>query len=164
MLTDKQESIKTLSNKKPVMLVFLRHFGCIFCREALKDISFKREEFEDKGVHLVFVHMSDRDTAGKYFKKFNLEGVDHISDPECKFYAAFGLAKGTFSQLFGLKNWIRAAEITTLGTPISIKQIGDGFQMPGIFMLKSGRIIDSYIHRTASDRPDYDDIISCCAA
>ena len=162
MVTDKGSDLYALSNKSPVLLVFLRHFGCIFCREALKDLSLKRSELVQKGVHIVFVHMADNETADKYFKKYNLSGVDHISDPECKFYAAFSLAKGTFSQLFGLKNWIRAAEITTLGTPISITQIGDGFQMPGIFVLKSGRILESYIHKSAADRPDYDSIIACC--
>jgi hypothetical protein len=50
------------------------------------------------------------------------------------------------------------------GTPVSLKQIGDGFQMPGIFMIRNGRVADSYIHKSAADRPDYDNIIACCAA
>ena len=162
-MTNTGKTVLDLSNEKPVLLVFLRHFGCIFCREALKDISNKRKEFENKGVHIVLVHMSDSATAEKYFDDYNLKGIIHVSDPDCMYYASFGLVKGSFNQLFGLKNFIRGVEQTIKGNLITFKQIGDGFQMPGIFMIRQGRIIDSYIHKFAADRPDYENIISCCS-
>ena len=31
-------NILRLSHQQPVMLVFLRHFGCTFCREAMRDL------------------------------------------------------------------------------------------------------------------------------
>ncbi|HBB74333.1 MAG TPA: hypothetical protein DC048_07770, partial [Planctomycetaceae bacterium] len=33
--------------------------------------------------------------------------------------------------------------------------VGDGFQMPGAFLIKDGRIVASYRHAHAADRPDY---------
>lgn len=164
MVTNTGESLHSLSFKKPTLLIFLRHFGCIFCREALKEISNKRSDFDEKGVQIVFVHMTDFETAEDYFNKYGIDHPTHISDPECKYYSAFGLAKGSISQLFGLKTMLRGIEVTMKGTTFGLKQIGDGFQMPGIFMINNGRIADSYIHKTASDKPDYDDIIKCCAA
>ena len=130
MVTDYKMDIPTsagktlgeLSREKPVLLVFLRHFGCIFCREALKDIAGKRKSFEDRNVNIVLVHMADNETAESYFKKYKLSGITHISDPECKYYATFGLVKGSFNQLFGLKNWLRGIEVTMKGTPVSLKQ------------------------------------------
>jgi hypothetical protein len=59
---------------------------------------------------------------------------------------------------------LRGIEVSMKGTAFGLKQVGDGFQMPGIFMIHNGRIADSYIHKTASDKPDYEDIIKCCAA
>ena len=162
--TNSGKTLGELSREKPVLLVFLRHFGCIFCREAMKDIAAKRKSFEEKNIHIVLVHMADNETAESYFKNYKLDGINYISDPECRYYAAFGLVKGSFNQLFGLKNWLRGIEVTVKGTPVSLKQIGDGFQMPGIFMIRGGRVVDSYIHKSAADRPDYDNIISCCAA
>ncbi len=164
MKTTNGELIADLSHEKPVMLVFLRHFGCIFCREALKDLSQKRAELEAQGVKLVFVHMSDPEIAYAYFRKYNLEGIDHVSDPECRYYQEYGLVKGNFKQLFGLKNWIRGFEVTMKGTMIGLQQIGDGFQMPGIFLLENGKIRDSFIHQSAADRPDYESLVNCCAA
>ena len=162
MMTNTGKTVEELSQEKPVLLVFLRHFGCIFCREALRDISSRRGEIDQKGVQIVLVHMSDNATAEKYFKDYKLSNVIHASDPECKHYAAFGLVKGSFNQLFGLKNLIRGVEQTFKGNLITLKQIGDGFQMPGIFMVRGGKVIDSYLHRYAADRPDYDSIIACC--
>jgi hypothetical protein len=41
-------------------------------------------------------------------------------------------------------------------------QIGDGFQMPGVFVISKGEIKERFIHRLSSDRPDYLQLASCC--
>lgn len=152
-----------LSNRSPVLLVFLRHFGCVFCRESLKEISKRRSSIESKGIKIVLVHMSDNTTAETYFKNFNLPGVDYISDPDCRYYAMFGLTKGSFSQLFGLKTWIRGFEVAVTKQILpTTSQIGDGFQMPGIFLLRDGKVIDQFVHKSVADKPDYDNFIHTC--
>lgn len=164
-VTSKGRTISDASHEKPVLLVFLRHFGCVFCREAMKDIGSKKSELERKNINVVLVHMSDDDTSSQYFKKYGISGIENISNPSCSLYASFGLTKGSASQLFGLKNWIRGFEVTVVKKiPLGLRQIGDGFQMPGVFLISEGEIMDSYIHTSASDRPDYESLISCCAA
>jgi hypothetical protein len=32
--------------------------------------------------------------------------------------------------------------------------VGDGFQMPGAFLIRDGRVSAAYRHRHAADRPD----------
>ena len=60
---------------------------------------------------------------------------------------------------------VRASnELKKKGIGYSIDQIGDSFQMPGIFVLKEGKIVHSYIHKTISDKPDYDTMIEACNA
>lgn len=165
MKTSQGASLAELSDRGPVLLVFLRHFGCVFCQEALKDISKKKNQWIEKGVQVVFVHMSDSTTADSYFKKYGLADMPHVSDPDCLFYAKFGLTKGTVGQLFGLQNWFRGAEVTLTGKALpTLKQLGDGFQMPGIFLVADSEVRQSFIHNSASDKPDYDGIINCCAA
>ena len=164
-MTNKGRTLNDASQEKPVLLVFLRHFGCVFCREAMKDIGNKRSEWEKRNINVVLVHMSDEETSEKYFDKYGIPGIENISNPSCSLYASFGLTKGSASQLFGLKNWIRGFEVTVIkGLPLGLRQIGDGFQMPGVFLISEGQIMDSYIHASASDRPDYESLISCCAA
>jgi hypothetical protein len=155
MITNKGDDIYYLSGKNPVLIVFLRNFGCMFCREAMEDISKIKNQIIDRGVEIVMVHMSDFELGEKFLKKFKLDDLRHISDPEAEFYQAFGLMRGNFNQLFGFQNWIRGFDVTLLkGHGIALP-VGDGFQMPGIFLLNGTRIENSYIHQKISDRPDY---------
>lgn len=156
------ETLTEMADNQPVMLVFLRFFGCSFCREAISDVAKRRLFFENKGFRVVFVHMApDLAIADKFFKKYKLYPVDHISDPEKRFYQLFGLGRGTPQQLFGLMNWIRGFQATVLeghGAELETPDLGDGFQMPGVFVLHKGETIRSFIHRYAHDRPDYEEI------
>ncbi|MCC7246762.1 MAG: hypothetical protein IT269_13845 [Saprospiraceae bacterium] len=58
-------------------------------------------------------------------------------------------------------NWIRgfqAAVIEGHGTDMQTEDMGDGFQMPGVFLLHKGEIIKSFVHQYPYDRPDYEAI------
>lgn len=156
------KSLAHLAEKQPVLLIFLRFFGCSFCREAISDIARRRKKLEASGLRIVFVHMApDPETAEKFFRKYRLFPIDHVADPEKVFYQAFGLSRGTPNQLFGLMNWIRGFEATVLeghGTAQHSTELGDGFQMPGVFVLQQGEVKSSFIHRNPYDRPDYEEI------
>ena len=162
MVTNKGDKVSDLSENQPIMVIFLRHFGCTFCREALAELSYKRNSIEEKGTKLIFVHMSDYETAERYFTRYNLEGVDHISDPDCQFYATFGLVKGNFRQLFGLSSWIRGFQAGVVEGHGIGKQMGDEFQMPGVFIIKNRSIKEHYIHKLSSDKPNYEKLAECC--
>ena len=162
MYTNTGESIAALSRQYPGMLVFLRHFGCTFCREALSEIAFNRKEIEANGTRLVFVHMADEETANQYFTRYDLEGAVHICDPDCQYYADFGLVKGTLTQLMGLRVWMRGFDAGIIGGHGMGKLMGDSFQMPGIFLIQNGMIKDHYIHKLSSDKPDYQKLTECC--
>ncbi len=165
MFTNTGECIRDLSFKSPIMLVFLRHFGCVFCKESLSDIAERKKSLEENGVQVVFVHMGDDATATDYFCKFNLDGAVAISDPDQRFYTIFGLQRGSFFQLYGLQTWIRGYQVKKeKGFQLEMaKKLGDSTQMPGIFIIQDGEIKDSFIHRHAAERPDYDQLMQCCA-
>jgi peroxiredoxin len=161
MISNTESNVWSISHEKPVLLVFLRHFGCQFCREAMDDLSKLKPNFEKDGIELIFVHMAETKVADEYFRKFNLGGVTHISDPTCHFYAAFGLVKGSFTQLFGLQSWFRGFSLQSKYGAEMGKHLGDSFQMPGAFSIFEGEI--SYIHKAASDKPDYNKLAHCCS-
>lgn len=162
MVTNKGHTLSELSVNQPIMLIFLRHFGCTFCREALSELAHKRSAIEAKGAKLVFVQMADIATASRYFDRYNLGGIEHISDPDCQYYTAFGLVKGSFRQLFGLSSWIRGFQAGVVEGHGIGKQMGDEFQMPGVFIVQGNRIREQYIHKLSSDRPDYEKLAECC--
>jgi peroxiredoxin len=159
MKTQTSASVLSISSKKPILLVFLRHFGCQFCREAMDDLSKMRPRLEASNMELVLVHMAEDNVAEGFFRKFNLDGVKHISDPDCRFYTVFGLVSGRFTQLFGIQSWIRGFKVRAkYGSEVG-KHLGNNFQLPGAFIISEGEIRDSYIHKYISDRPNYDKMI-----
>jgi peroxiredoxin len=147
-------SLQELSDRSPTMLIFLRYFGCPFCRESLKEIASKKEFIEHEGTKIVLVHMISEDEAKKYLDHFGLKNVYTISDPQKKLYKAFGLKKGTLFQLFGINVMLRGLKAIVDGHLIG-KFKGDPFQLPGIFLIHKGSVLQTFRHTSAADRPDY---------
>lgn len=163
-VTQDDETIAELSRQGPVLLVFLRHFGCTFCREALADLAARRREIELNGTRIVVVHMSRPDVAAAMFEEYGLLDLDQISDPECELYRAFGLERGDLTQLFGPMVWARGFVAGVLrGHGVGHLQ-GDGFRMPGVFLVNEGRVVREYRHERASSRPDYAALSLCTDA
>jgi peroxiredoxin len=150
-----------LTIQTPCLVVFLRHVGCLFCREALADLARMRDEIERCGSRIVLVHMSADETAAAFFARYDLADVPRISDPEQRLYNAFELGRGSVLQLFGLRTWRRGYAALREGHRIGRPE-GDPLRMPGVFLVQNGRIKFSYRHRSAGDRPDYADI--ACSA
>lgn len=152
-----------LSKDKPVFLVFLRQFGCIYCREALSEIETILPDLVSRDINLVLVHMSSIEVAKPYLTKYGLENALQISDPQCKLYAEFGLIKGSMGQLFGLKVWSRGFQQMLKGNTYSLRPVGDGFQMPGIFIILNGEVKNMFVYNSIADTPQYlkliDDVI-----
>ena len=148
-------SIAALSNGQSLLIVFLRHSGCTFCREALADLREQRPRLEAAGLKLVVVHMGDEAAGLALTSPYGLQDVSRISDPSCTLYRGYDLERGRVSQLLGPAVWWRgflAAIVQRHGVgPAG----GDGFQMPGAFVVRNGAIVKAYRHRTAADRPDY---------
>lgn len=158
--TSTGESLLALSESQPRLVVFLRHLGCTFCREALADLAERRSSIEAEGTGIVLVHMAPDEMAEAFLKGYGLEGLPRVSDPEKVLYASFGLRRGSPLQLFGPKVWWRGF-VATLGGHKVGKLVGDGFQMPGVFLVRDGKVDRAFRHETAGDRPDYLDLGTC---
>lgn len=159
--TNQGQNLKELSHQAPTLIVFLRHFGCTFCRESLKDIKTSRNKIEIQGTRIIVVHMIDVKDATKELEKYGLEDLPQISDPECILYKKFGLKRGSINQLFGLKVWIRGMYAGIVKGHSVGQEQGDGFQMPGVFLLFKGNILKKHIHKSAADRPNYVTLAEC---
>lgn len=157
--TNKNDLLLEMSEQQPIMLVFLRHFGCTFCREMLLEISKNKDNIESKGVKIVLVHQLSVNEANQYFKKYNLEHVHSVSDPELILYKGFHLRRGKLSQIFGWKDLSKLflkGNLLRLG--ISTFKEEDPFQMPGVFIVQEGKIITKFVHTSVSDTVPYQEL------
>lgn len=158
-VTNTGQTLYELSLERPRLLVFLRHIGCTFCREALADLRDASERLEQSGTSPVLVHMSDDADAGEFFARYGLDDVPRVSDPERRVYESFELQRGTFRQLFGPRVWWRGLRAGLAGHGIGALA-GDGFQMPGAFVIHDGNVVRVHRHESAADRPDYCDLVT----
>lgn len=158
-VADTGETVLGMSESGDVLLVFLRHFGCTFCREAASDVARDRGEIEGLGARVCFVYMpgevGGEALAGRFFGRYGLDGVARVADPERRLYRAFGLGRGSFGQLFGPRVWGRGFAAGLLGGHLVGKLVGDGFQMPGVFVVRDGAVVRSFVHEHAGSRPSY---------
>jgi len=152
------QTLRAITDEKPTLAVLTRHAGCTFCKETITDLKAQREAIEREGVAIVVVSMSAPQTLAEQARKYSLENIGWISDPQRLTYSALELKRGNFMQLFGPFVWWRGL-IATLRGHLPGKLDGDGFQMSGSFVLHHGKVIKAYRHKTAADRVDHADFV-----
>lgn len=160
--TNKGESLAEMSMRQPVMLVFLRHFGCTFCKETIMNIRENKDAIRGKGTAIVFVNMLSEKEGMRILQEYQMDDSVYVSDPEALLYKAFNLRRGTLSQLLGPAVLLRGIYLWfTKKAFTTYKSGADVYQMPGIFLLYQGVVIKQFVHETVADNPPYLELATC---
>lgn len=146
--------LRALAAQSPALVVFLRSFGCTFCREAMADVAAARDDIGAAGAKVAFVHGGSEAEADRWFAKYGLAEVTRISDPTLAHYHAFGLGRTNLQALVDPKVWTRGA-VCALSHGFGAQTPDMMRQLPGIFVVQRDRILAEYRHRSPADRPDY---------
>lgn len=155
VLDGEPATLRALSRDRRVLVVFLRHAGCVFCREAIADLGAARARLDDAAVRTVIVHQGQtHDGIRRFVDAAGLSDAALVSDPAAELYEAFELRRGRFAELLGPRVWWRGLLTFLRGHRVGGLD-GDGLRMPGTFVLENGAIIHAHRHRDASDRSDY---------
>lgn len=153
-------SLADLSSTAQVLLIFLRHSGCTFCRQTLSDLASAKSQLDQAGIQCVSVHMSPKSEFSETLAKYSLQGIRQISDPTRRLYHALGLPRGRVRQLLGWRVWWRGF-LTAIVQRHGVGKIdGDVRQMPGLFLVHHGRVVKAFHHSYSSDRPDLLDFVN----
>lgn len=136
----------------PTLLIFLRHFGCLFCREMVQDIRQFAATTPDYPP-VLFFYQGNGDEGKHFFDRYWPE-ARAVADSPKTFYTAFGIERGGLKEMLGPEVWacgIRAASKGhTGGIPV-----GDPWMMPGAFLVQGDQIIWRHTFRHAGDHPDF---------
>jgi peroxiredoxin len=146
--------LRVLAAQSPALVIFLRSFGCTFCREAMADVAAARDDIRATGAEVAFVHGGSAVEADRWFAKYGLGEVTRISDPALVHYRAFGLGRTSVQALVDPKVWTRGA-VCALSHGFGAQTPEMMRQLPGIFVVQGDRILAEYRHRSPADRPDY---------
>ncbi|MGK7395327.1 MAG: hypothetical protein ACNS62_12190 [Candidatus Cyclobacteriaceae bacterium M3_2C_046] len=152
------QNIAKIQSEEPVVMLFLRHFGCTFCKETLSGLAKNYQHLQGK-VKIILVHMSACERAEGYFRQFNLNGIDHVSDPDGVLYQTFKLDRGNYAQMFGWKEIKQGVRAFLRNGYLPGKLEGDGFRLSGIFLINDFKILAEKTTTRASDVIDVNHFI-----
>ena len=136
------DSLADLSARGPVLLVFLRHFGCPLCQEMVADVAARRAAIAASGTTVVFVHMHPEPQAAAYFARFGVPDLQRISDPSRTLYQAVGAPRGRPSSWFSIEVVRHYWSAIVGGGHLPGYVGGDIGQMSAVVRLVDGRIVD----------------------
>lgn len=138
--------------RNAVQLVFLRHPGCIFCRETIADLRKAHEEEADY-PEVLFFSQADVERTRSLFQRLWPEAAV-ICDPELSFYDAFGVGRGSLGQILGPGVWPAGVRAMLKGHFVG-RPVGDPWIMPGFLLVIDRRIVWRHRFHHSGDHPDY---------
>jgi len=128
------------SKDKSLLFIFLRHFGCAFCQEALIKVSEEYKKLKKQDVTPVLVHMGEQEDFQQFIEEKGLKDCLEIEDKNQIFYSIFSIPRANLRKAFPkglIKDGIKVSRET--GTGIG-KLKGDGFQLGGAALVNNRKV------------------------
>jgi len=154
--------LSSLWAKRPLLLVFTRHFGCTQCKEMLDEIVAGRDRIEKAGLDIVVIMQGTPQATAEFVKTF-APGLRCLADPERKAYMAYGLERGNIFQTFlNLKVWSAIRKSRQKGYRVEPPPPGqDAMQLSGIFIIsREGMVELPYYFDNIADHPPIELLLS----
>jgi hypothetical protein len=139
----------------PTLLVFLRHFGCPFCRETIAGL--REATLRDADYPAVLFFYQGSPTEGKAFMRRYWPEARAVADPDAHFYERLGIGRGGIMQMFhpGVVPVLLRARARGLLGGLSERGAGDERRMPGLFLVRGPEIVWSHRARHQADHPEF---------
>lgn len=137
-------NLESLYQDQAVALVFLRHYGCVFCREQLASLR------EFKTENIVLVGLGDQEETARFRQRMEIP-QKIISDPTKALYQQFGLRRASFGQFVNRRVVKRGIEAMRSGHRVGVVN-ADPLQLAGVFILNSqGDVIFEKLSQDPAD-------------
>jgi peroxiredoxin len=162
MRTAGGDTLAALAARGPLLLVFLRHFGCPLCQEMVADVAARRSTMGESGTTVVFVHMHPEPQAAAFFARFGVADLERVSDRDRTLYRAFDVPRArptSWLSVGTLRHYLSAMRRGHLPNLVG----GDVGQMSAVVRIIDGRIDRDLRDTGFADRPDFDDLLTCPA-
>jgi rhodanese-related sulfurtransferase/peroxiredoxin len=144
--------------ERTVVLVLMRHFGCIFCREQILELRDRLHSIRAEGAELVAVGSGSPEAAAAFRKQFELD-FPVLVDPQLRAYRASGLRRDKLAVLNprmifdAWRAWSRGAR--------QGRTAGDLWQLGGTFIIcPGGEVGWTHANRRAGDHPSAEQVLS----
>jgi hypothetical protein len=146
-----------LTSDRPTLLIFLRHFGCIFCREIVADV----RQISEQNPHyprVIFFYQGTVEQGEDFFRRL-WPDARAIADQSKTFYDGFEVSRGGMQEMFGAEVWACGVRAAMKGHFIGQK-VGDPWTMPTSYLVQGRDTLWYHEGVHAGDHPDFDRIPS----
>lgn len=133
------------------LLVFLRHFGCIFCKEMVSDLRAAAEE-NPAFPNVLFFSQGNATEARAFLRRY-WPSARAVADPQLEFYELFGIRRAGFLEALGPRVLASRARARAKGHTNGSRS-GDIWRMPGLIAVEAEKIIWSFRASHAADHPE----------
>lgn len=154
------QTFAEMSAAAPVLLIFLRHLGCPFCRRVLRDVAAARKRIEQRGIAIAFVHMATEAEASKLFSYFRLADLPRFSDRHRQLYRLAGLRNLQLRGLFDTNMLREGMQLKRELRNAPTARGGSLLQMPGVFLIDQGHVLAGESVLDFDDRFDWLSLLS----
>jgi peroxiredoxin len=151
--------LESIWEKGPVLISFLRHFGCTFCREWLSELEQHHEDIAGAGMQSVAVAMGETKHAERYCGELAPD-VTCVLQEDADPYQTYGLTQGGAKELISLEVLKAGIRAYSKGHRQG-KAMGDTRMLPGVFIVDArGKIRYAYYGKHAGDHPPMDELLT----
>lgn len=144
--------------QRTAVLVFVRHFGCLFCRQQVADLSAHREQIRSLGAELIVIGHGSIDEARAFRDEHHLT-FPLFTDPGRHAYRALEMRHGRRTLMSP-----RVVVHTVTAMWRGFRQTfvaGDPLQQGGVVVIAPGGVERyRYISREAGDHPPVSRILA----
>ena len=160
-LEGRERLLERTRDGRPLLVVFLRHSGCVFCRAALQHLAREQHRLSPEDVGLVVVHLDEDPVRMQaLLAHHGLDDVEVIHDPERELYRAFDLRSLPTRAHFGWRQWMAGVR-SFLGEGVFVgAPRGDALQLPGAVVLSAGEVIAAQRPRHSGEQVDLDALVA----
>ena len=142
--TGEATTLRELLKSGPIALVFVRHLGCTFCREHVRQLAGLPAK------QVIFVSTADPETTRRFQKWIGSQNR-FICDESGDLFPKFGLSRATLAQAISPKVLARGL-VSLMRGNINGLPAGDPLRLGGTFVFDSeGKVVWSHVSKDVSD-------------
>jgi peroxiredoxin len=146
----------------PLVVMFMRHFGCAFCREHLIRMGRALTDFEAAGAQVVAIFQYSAQATSDFCTSRRVP-FDCLGDPNREAYAQVEVGRARRDQVLGrkiagsyLKTVLRSRVIGSAKAPAE-----EMLQLPGTFVVgPDGRVLLAHYAVNSADNPPVADVLA----
>ena len=146
----------------PAAIVWLRHYGCVHCRQHAVQLEGARQRFEAAGMGLVLIGHGTPDDAASFRSQWGIS-LPVLADRRRESFRAAGAKVATMGELLGPKS-VRKGMAATLGSRGRVRQgklMGHPAQLGGVLVIDpDGTVVWAHMSEEAGDNAPPETILT----